>query len=360
MKITFYLKSISIPDGILSYNTELCKFLKDQGWEVEFLTDDPSCKVESFEGIPVYSLSSYLDAFRFFRLVKYVTNRKPDILVSNIPARNPIIVPLKFLPLKNKPKLITFYHLPPRRWNVFKDIVLSKFDGVIAVSYNVLESLRTFTDRKDIELLRNPFNFTLIKKLAEEDLEPDLENIFCGNKVILYAGRFESQKGVEDLIDIFYIVKKSVKDAYLVLIGNGSKKNVLRKKIESKGLKDCVKFLKPKKNIFKYMKRAKVLAFPSYYESLGRVVVESLFIGTPVVAYASEGDHVDLLSPFNLLVTTGDIRGFAKKVIDVLSGNLAFNFMDVDYSEYEVNKVGDCFIAYCDRLLGRAERISVF
>ena len=360
MKIAFYLKSIFLPNGILSYGIELGKFLKNNGWDIEFLIDDPSCKVDSVEGIPVYSLSSRLDLIRFIRLVRYVKTKKPDVLISHIHARNPIIAFLKFLHVGKKTKLVAFFHLPPKRWNTFKSFVLSKFDGIVAVSDNVLESLKRLTGRDDIVLLRNPFNFDLICELAEKKLPSHLEYLFLSKKVVLYAGRFEDQKGVEDLIDIFYIVKKKVKDAILVLVGNGSKEGLLKKKIKDLGIEEHVMFIKPEKNIFRYMKRAGVFAFPSYYESLGRVVLESLFLGTPVVAYASDGDHVNILSQFNLVVPPGDIEGFAERIVDILYKEESFNFKDFDYSKYDIKEIGENFMVYCNHLLERVEEISAY
>ncbi len=360
MKVTFYLNSIFLPNGVLSYGIELCKFMKNNGWDVEFLVDDPRCKESFVEGIPVYSLSSRLDVIRFLRLVKYIKTRKPDVLVSNIPARNPIIALLKFLRIEKDTKFIAFFHLPPKRWNAFKDIVLSKFDGIVAVSDNVLESLKRFTGRNDIELLRNPFNFNLIYELAEQGLPPHIENLFRNKRVILYAGRFEDQKGVEDLVDIFYIVKSKVKDVLLVLIGAGSKEDLLKKKIKSLGVEKDVIFVKPEKNIFRYMKRADVFAFPSYYESLGRVVVESMFLGTPVVAYSSEGDHVHILSRFNLVVPKGNIEQFAEKIVDVLYKRDNLEFGTLDFCEYYVDEVGNNFMLYCRRLHDKPVEISVY
>ncbi len=358
MKIAFYLKNISLPNGILSYGIELGKFLKYNGWYVEFLIDDPSCKVDSVEGIPVYSLSSRLDLIRFVRLVKYVKTRKPDVLISNIPARNPIVALLKLI--EEETKLVAFFHLPPKRWNFLKSFVLSKFDGIVAVSDNVSESLKRFTGRDDIVLLRNPFNFNLIYELAEQKLPPHLEDLFRTKKIVLYAGRFEDQKGVEDLIDIFYIVREKVKDAVLVLVGSGSKEHLLKEKIKNMGMDEDVIFIKPERNIFRYMKRADVFAFPSYYESLGRVVVESIFLGTPVVAYSSEGDHVNILSKFNLVVPTGDIEGFAEKVVEILNKKDAFKFDVFENCEYYIDEIGNNFMLYCKRLHDKHVEISAY
>ncbi len=360
MKITFYLKNISIPDGVFSYSVELGGFMRDNGWDIEFLIDDPSCKADSVDGIPVYSLSSKLDMLRFRRLIKYIKSKKPDMLISNIPARNPIIAPLKFLHIEKKPKLVAFFHLPPKRWNFFKSLVLSKFDGIVAVSENVLESLKRFTGRDDIVLLRNPFNFNLIYELAEQKLPPYLEDLFRTRRIVLYAGRFEDQKGVEDLIDIFYIVKRKVKNVILVLVGSGSKEGLLKKKIKSIGIEKDVIFIKPERNIFRYMKRADVFAFPSYYESLGRVVLESLFLGTPVVAYASDGDHVNILSQFNLVVPLGDIEGFAERIVDILYKEVSFNFKNIDYSKYDAKEIAENFMIYCNHLLEGVEEISAY
>ncbi len=103
------------------------------------------------------------------------------------------------------------------------------------------------------------------------------------NKEILYTGRFVKEKNLPFLFRAFAIVSKKDVEAKLVLVGDGPLRSSLAALSKKLGINESVKFVPWTDNLVSYYKTASVFVLPSYYEGWGRVVVESLAAGTPVI-----------------------------------------------------------------------------
>jgi D-inositol-3-phosphate glycosyltransferase len=116
--------------------------------------------------------------------------------------------------------------------------------------------------------------------------------------VLLFVGRIEPLKGLNDVIEALRIMKEKNPSLFvrtkLMVAGGGQKDEELaantevsriRKAVEQHGLQDAVVFLGSVKQaeLRKYYSNAHVLVVPSLYESFGLVTVEALACGTPVL-----------------------------------------------------------------------------
>lgn len=103
---------------------------------------------------------------------------------------------------------------------------------------------------------------------------------------VLYTGRFVKDKNVDKLIEAFSIVAKKRDDINCVIIGHGIEECNLKNLIRREGLEKRINLLEPlaeSKEIYAYMKRAKVFVLPSTREGFGIVALEALACGTPVI-----------------------------------------------------------------------------
>lgn len=105
------------------------------------------------------------------------------------------------------------------------------------------------------------------------------------DEIILYVGRLRKEKGVDLLIKSFREVKNRIKDAKLVLVGDGKEKGKLIDLVRALELDDVV-FMGTLEHdkIPEIMNCADVLALTSLYESGPLVVQEALACGVPVVS----------------------------------------------------------------------------
>lgn len=115
-----------------------------------------------------------------------------------------------------------------------------------------------------------------LRMKLRQDLNID-ENIL----VIGHVGRFMYQKNHDFLIDIFREIHKQKNNSLLLLIGDGSLREIIKAKVQNYGLKDCVKFLGLRKDVKDLYNVMDVFVLPSWYEGLPVVSVEAQANGLP-------------------------------------------------------------------------------
>ncbi|MCK5560365.1 MAG: glycosyltransferase family 4 protein, partial [Thermoplasmata archaeon] len=99
--------------------------------------------------------------------------------------------------------------------------------------------------------------------------------------VVGYIGRLEPHKGVEFLIEALRNL-----DGNLLLVGGGSDQKRLEGLVKKMGIKDRVKFTGyvPYHDIPKYYASIDIVVYPTFYEPLGNVILESMAAGKPIIA----------------------------------------------------------------------------
>jgi glycosyltransferase involved in cell wall biosynthesis len=105
---------------------------------------------------------------------------------------------------------------------------------------------------------------------------------------ILYTGALIPRKGVHHLINAFARVAKDFPQARLILLGHEENKTYtaeLKEQVKRLGADGRVQFIgaMPQAELATWMRRASVFVLPSVSEGLGRVVVEAMASGTPVI-----------------------------------------------------------------------------
>lgn len=97
----------------------------------------------------------------------------------------------------------------------------------------------------------------------------------------LFVGRLSPEKGLDTLIQAW---RKLDREWKLKIVGDGPMSTDIRAVCETN---DCVEWVGPKSHVetAEIMGKARVLVFPSqWYETFGRVAMESFAAGTPVIA----------------------------------------------------------------------------
>ncbi|MEA5078625.1 MAG: glycosyltransferase [Anaerolineaceae bacterium] len=124
-------------------------------------------------------------------------------------------------------------------------------------------------------------------------------DIPCTNRLLLFVGRIEPLKGLQNLLKAIALIRErrnSAETCYcLVVIGgdpNASADSMstemanIKQLSQDLGLEDLVVFLgkRAQETLPYYYSAADILIMPSYYESFGMVALEAMACGTPVVA----------------------------------------------------------------------------
>jgi glycosyltransferase involved in cell wall biosynthesis len=134
---------------------------------------------------------------------------------------------------------------------------------------------------------------------------------------VLYLGRIKKYKSVHHLIEAFKIVKASIPDARLRIVGAGDYLPRLQARAEELGLSGSVEFpgFVPEEKKVEYLCRTHVAVYPSLKEGWGLTNIEANSCGTAVVAADTPGLRDSVKDGVSgLLYEYGDIAQLADKI----------------------------------------------
>ncbi len=184
----------------------------------------------------------------------------------------------------------------------YKDV-----DCVVSQSQNMKEDLiKNFgVPEYKIHVINNPV-----------DKKFNLDNSISKSIDILYVGRFEAQKNLNDLLDI--LNDEEMRKYKCVLVGQGSLESSIKKEIDEKKLNIEVH---PFSNeIVNYYRKSKCFVLCSLYEGFPNTLLESIACGTPVVSYDCQSGPSEIIETTNgVLVKYLDKDALKKSIQYVLN-----------------------------------------
>jgi glycosyltransferase involved in cell wall biosynthesis len=190
------------------------------------------------------------------------------------------------------------------RWyyNFVMRIVYRLADKIVSnsnwVAKDLIENFKA--PKEKIFVIYNLYDIEKIIEDSKEDLG-EFKKLFSEKKVIISAGRLDSQKGFEYLIEAFEKINKNFLDTALVILGEGDFRKNLEDLIERLNLKEKVFLLGFQKNPFKFFKNSFVFVLPSLYEGFSNVLIEAMICSLPVIATDCPGGNKEILDPdYNL------------------------------------------------------------
>jgi glycosyltransferase involved in cell wall biosynthesis len=127
-------------------------------------------------------------------------------------------------------------------------------------------------------------------------------------------------KGHAVLIEAFKLVREKIKNAKLVIVGEGYLYNELLRMVDGNGLRESVLFTGFQMDVSEIIATFDVAVLPSFFEGMGRVILEAMAMEKPVVA-SRVGGIPDLIDQGTngLLVRPGDARELADALEKVLT-----------------------------------------
>jgi len=145
-----------------------------------------------------------------------------------------------------------------------------------------------------------------------------------GEPIITYIGRLSPEKGVHVLVQAMADVVRDVPKAKLRLVGvasDGEYLQLLRSLIYKYDLNSSIFFWGgvAETDLPSIYQSTQIVAIPSIHESFGRVAIEAMAAGRPVVASAIEGlEEVVKADECGVLVPVNDPSQLAAAVVDLL------------------------------------------
>ena len=139
-------------------------------------------------------------------------------------------------------------------------------------------------EKGNIYILNNAIDFKNFTYNVNErnSIRKEL-NINSDDYVLGHIGRFVEQKNHNFLIDLFYEYYKLNDKAKLMLIGQGPLQKEIIKKVDDLGLSKNVIFLGQRNDANKLYQAMDLFVFPSLYEGLGMVAIETQISTIPCI-----------------------------------------------------------------------------
>jgi glycosyltransferase involved in cell wall biosynthesis len=155
-----------------------------------------------------------------------------------------------------------------------------------------------------------------LKKYAGERLRKEL-HLEANTKVVLFVHWLAPRKGPQHLVEIAQRVRKEVPNVMFMVVGEGPYRETLEQQVRERGLQSTIKLLGgiPNNEIARYYSVADIFIMPSEEEAFGRVLLEAMAMGVPIVAnYHKSMDYILSEKQLQFTVKKGDIIDFVKKM----------------------------------------------
>ena len=304
--------------------------------------------------VAVHDLRARRVRYAMLPFIRCVRQLRPQAVLGTLPAVNLMLLACKpFLPRETRllvrPSVLTrglqFEESHPTLRSWLSRRLYPRAHRVICASDAMCRDLAQEYGVPPARLVRiyNPVDRERLCELARRG-----ENPFTGNGPhLVAAGRLTRQKGFDVLLDAMGAVRNRVPGVTLTILGDGPLRDELTAQRERLHLTTAVQLPGQQDNPWSYFLHAQALVLSSRYEGLPNVVLETLALGTPVVATECMGaiqeirEHSDRV----FVVPVEDAGALAEKLIEVCSrpkpspANAALTGFGLDESIRQYEKV---------------------
>lgn len=241
---------------------------------------------------------------------------RPDVVFVNQPAG---VAHGAVLAARLRVPLVCHLHLPVVEWPWPVRVGLRRVDRFIAVSESIRRDyVADGADPDRIDLVHNGIDIDVYRPVPGAETRQAL-GIHPDAFVVLFAGRLDPPKGVDVLLDAFSRLGLAPEEGRVVLVGaarggSGTREvGAYAERLRAMLPADQCTWLPRQDDMLPFYAAADVVAVPSLWEEpFGRVVIEAMACGRPVVASAVGGIREILTGPMaRLLVPKGDARALA-------------------------------------------------
>lgn len=279
---------------------------------------------EVVAGAKVVDLKAKRLRYVLWPLRKYLRHEQPDVLLAAMWPLTGLAIVASRLAGTKVPVIVSEHNtysqnpvnegLAGQRLRFGLRWLLPRARAVVAVSHGVADDLVKLGLRGIAPtVIYNPVQ----APKAETRLPPDLSNWWGqgGAVKLLAVGSFKPQKDFPMLLKALSELSQ-VRQARLIILGEGPLRDDLERLIREYGLSDHVRLPGFIVETGAYFKMADIFVLSSAWEGLPTVLIEALACGTAVVSTACPSGPDEILSggQYGELVPVGDEAGLAKAI----------------------------------------------
>lgn len=295
------------------------------GWEVDIVivAEGASKDLELSSGIRVHvpGGSTKFHALRnAYRLARRLANEKhPDLVTAQDPlwsgriAASAVKVSGAALHIQDHSGFFARrpFGLMEKILTRSAQRLVRRADRIRTVSERGANGLvKTGIDRNGIDVIPIATDVARFSELSQPDMSAS--HVLC-------IARLEQEKGVDVLLRAWEKVLRSVPDASLRIVGNGSQRDALNQQATSLGIQDSVEFVSGQTDVAPHFAWSSIVVQPSQFEGWGLAVSEAAAAGRPVVMtdVGCAGEVIQN-GVSGIVVPVGDDAALANGIIKLL------------------------------------------
>lgn len=332
MKILYLITKSEI-GGAQTYVFQLAQFMKVQGNEVAVMAFPGGRLEEEIKkiGARFYSNEYFKNSFNpiwgflaIRKIKKVVQEFQPDLVSCN----STVAGFWGRLAIKNKiPTLFTAHGwgFTPgtsfwRRLVVLaeklasnfcqKIICVSDFDRKLALKYKIAPKEKLITIHNGVEILNSKLEITNKFQTPNYKFK------------IVFTGRLDKPKDPELLLRAFAELPENIKEKTQInLIGEGPKKDKLKKLAQEKNIEEKVEFWGElsRMKVIEILKKSDIFVLTSNYEGFPITILEAMSCGLPVIASDVGGVKEAVDESCGIIIKRGDKKALKEALEQLLT-----------------------------------------
>lgn len=217
----------------------------------------------------------------------------------------------------------TFYYL--RHYESIQKYITRYFENTNSNYINFEES----SLKEALELFKDDFGLRKMEILKEIE-DPNI-------KVFFNIGRFDQQKGHDRLIQAFEKVYEKDNNTRLYILSSyGPIKEKTLNQIRRSNAKEAITVFDRMSNPYLLLGKVDAFVLSSYYEGLGLVVYESMFVNTPVISVNLD-TTTQFLKDSDIILVENSEEGLVEGMNRLINQELPST--KFDFNKYEINRV---------------------
>jgi 1,2-diacylglycerol 3-alpha-glucosyltransferase len=295
--------------------------------------EDASVRIVRYPSIPVATYPEFALAVPYSRRIERLVSA---LAFDVIHAHHPFLLgpAARRLARRTRRPLIFTYHTRYEKYAHYVPLPLrlvqaaalrisagfaAKADAVLAPSAVIRDELHARGVRAPIAVVPTGVDLERFRPGDRAAARRSL-GVGQGEPLVLYVGRLDREKSVDRVLGAFERVASTVPAARLVLVGQGTEAERLRRTAASLPVAERIRFLglRPHDSLAECYQAADVFLFASETETQGLVLAEAAACGLPAVAVDAPGCDEVVRDGDTGILTKGNSAALAEAVIGLL------------------------------------------
>lgn len=185
--------------------------------------------------------------------------------------------------------------------------------------------------KKKSSVIFNPLSEEIINYVKFNDISKIEKKNY-----LLCVGSLKKPKALNYAIEGFAGISKNFPKLRLKIVGEGTLEKQLKKKVKDFGIENRVDFEGYQRDIIPFYTHATATVLTSIYEGFPNVLIESIYLGTPVVSFDCPSGPAEIIQNGvnGYLVKHKNIEDLKNKLSLVISSKFNFNQMNITVKKH--------------------------